>query len=50
MTRALLQVDVFGESPFLGNPLAVVLDADGIGDAMAALDSLRPMSSARVRP
>jgi PhzF family phenazine biosynthesis protein len=38
MTRGLMQVDVFGESPFLGNPLAVVLDADGIGDdAMAAI-------------
>jgi len=37
MRRRFLQVDVFGESPFLGNPLAVVLDADGIGDeAMAA--------------
>jgi PhzF family phenazine biosynthesis protein len=33
MTRALLQVDVFGESPFLGNPVAVVLDADGIDEA-----------------
>ena len=38
MTRGLLQVDVFGESPFLGNPLAVVLDADGIDDeTMAAI-------------
>jgi len=37
MRRRFLQVDVFGESPFLGNPLAVVLDADGIDDgAMAA--------------
>src|SRR6187431_1033724 len=36
MTRRLIQVDVFGESPFLGNPLAVVLDADGIDDATMA--------------
>ncbi len=27
---------MFGESPFLGNPLAVVLDADGIDDAAMA--------------
>jgi PhzF family phenazine biosynthesis protein len=38
MTRRFLQVDVFGESPFLGNPVAVVLDADGVDDdAMAAI-------------
>jgi PhzF family phenazine biosynthesis protein len=38
MKRQFLQVDVFGESPFLGNPLAVVLDADGIDDdTMAAV-------------
>ena len=38
MTRRFVQVDVFGESPFLGNPLAVVLDADGIDDdTMAAI-------------
>ncbi len=38
MTRRFLQVDVFGESPYLGNPLAVVLDADGIDDeAMATI-------------
>ena len=36
MKRRLIQVDVFGESPFLGNPLAVVLDADGIDDAAMA--------------
>jgi hypothetical protein len=36
MTRRFLQVDVFGESPFLGNPLAVVLDADDIDDAAMA--------------
>src|SRR3954453_14429231 len=27
------QVDVFSSEPFLGNPVAVVHDADGIGDA-----------------
>jgi PhzF family phenazine biosynthesis protein len=38
MTRRFAQVDVFGESPFLGNPLAVVLDADGIDNgAMATI-------------
>jgi PhzF family phenazine biosynthesis protein len=38
MTRQFVQVDVFGESPFLGNPLAVVLGADGIDDdTMAAI-------------
>ncbi len=25
-------VDVFGEAPFTGNPVAVVLDGDGLGD------------------
>jgi PhzF family phenazine biosynthesis protein len=38
MSRRLVQVDVFGKSPFLGNPLAVVLDAEGIADeAMARI-------------
>jgi PhzF family phenazine biosynthesis protein len=38
MARRFVQVDVFGESPFLGNPVAVVLDADGIDDeAMATI-------------
>jgi PhzF family phenazine biosynthesis protein len=36
MRRGFVQVDVFGESPFLGNPLAVVLDADGIDDETMA--------------
>jgi len=36
MIRRFAQVDVFGSSPYLGNPVAVVLDADGIDDdAMA---------------
>jgi PhzF family phenazine biosynthesis protein len=36
VSRRFLQVDVFGESSFLGNPLAVVLDADGIDDVAMA--------------
>jgi PhzF family phenazine biosynthesis protein len=36
--RRFLQVDVFGERPLLGNPVAVVLDADGLDDSnMAAV-------------
>lgn len=31
-SRPFAQVDVFGASPFRGNPLAVVLDADGLDD------------------
>lgn len=31
--RRFLQVDVFGSGPFRGNPLAVVVDADGLTDA-----------------
>ena len=31
--RPFRQVDVFSTAPFMGNPLAVVLDADGLGDA-----------------
>ena len=31
MGRRFTQVDVFSETPFLGNPLAVVLDGDGLG-------------------
>lgn len=30
MRRRFFQVDVFGAAPFLGNPLAVVCDADGL--------------------
>jgi PhzF family phenazine biosynthesis protein len=30
MRRALLEVDVFAETPYTGNPVAVVLDADGL--------------------
>ncbi|MQA98482.1 MAG: PhzF family phenazine biosynthesis isomerase [Streptosporangiales bacterium] len=33
MERRFLQVDVFGRRPYAGNPLAVVLDAEGLGDA-----------------
>jgi PhzF family phenazine biosynthesis protein len=32
MRRAFRQVDVFAETPYLGNPVAVVHDADGLGD------------------
>jgi PhzF family phenazine biosynthesis protein len=32
-TRNFKQVDVFTATPFLGNPLAVVLDAEGLDDA-----------------
>lgn len=32
-SRPFAQVDVFGASPFRGNPLAVVLDADGLDEA-----------------
>ncbi len=32
-TRSFKQVDVFTSVPFKGNPLAVVLDADGLSDA-----------------
>lgn len=30
MRRRFLQVDVFGEHPYEGNPLAVVVDAEGL--------------------
>src|SRR6478735_161633 len=36
MSRRFVQVDVFGKRPFLGNPLAVVLDAEGISDETMA--------------
>ena len=32
-TRAFQQVDVFGAEPYLGNPVAVVLDGEGLGEA-----------------
>ncbi len=32
MRRAFRQVDVFTSTPYLGNPVAVVLDADGLAD------------------
>ena len=31
-TRRFKQVDVFTATPYLGNPLAVVLDGSGLGD------------------
>lgn len=35
--RAFVQVDVFSSVPYLGNPLAVILDAEGISDEDMAL-------------
>ncbi len=32
-TRAFQQVDVFSATPYLGNPVAVVLDGTGLDDA-----------------
>ena len=37
MTRPFRQVDVFTTAPYLGNPVAVVHDADGLDDATMAL-------------
>jgi PhzF family phenazine biosynthesis protein len=37
VTRQFLQVDVFTETPYLGNPVAVVLDADGLTDSQLQL-------------
>jgi PhzF family phenazine biosynthesis protein len=37
VTRQFLQVDVFTATPYLGNPVAVVLDADGLTDAQLQL-------------
>ncbi|MDR2331546.1 MAG: PhzF family phenazine biosynthesis protein, partial [Comamonas sp.] len=31
-TRAFMQVDVFSETAYRGNPLAVVLDSEGLSD------------------
>ena len=36
MERRFAQVDVFGAEPFLGNPVAVVVDGDGVSDASMA--------------
>jgi len=33
MARAFTQVDVFTDEPYLGNPVAVVLDGEGLSDA-----------------
>lgn len=32
ITRSFRQVDVFGDDPCTGNPVAVVLDAEGLDD------------------
>ena len=31
-TRRFMQVDVFSSRPYMGNPVAVVIDGDGIPD------------------
>ncbi|MGH8011645.1 MAG: PhzF family phenazine biosynthesis protein, partial [Candidatus Binataceae bacterium] len=35
-TRRFRQIDVFTSAPYLGNPLAVVIDGDGLDDAQMA--------------
>lgn len=40
MARRFRQVDIFGDGPYAGNPVAVVLDADGVGT-----DDLRRFSA-----
>jgi PhzF family phenazine biosynthesis protein len=37
VTRQFLQVDVFTDTPYLGNPVAVVLDAEGLTDSQLQL-------------
>ena len=45
MTRSFRQVDVFGSGPFSGNPLAVVLDADGLStEEMARISAWTNLS------
>ena len=45
MERAFAQVDVFSATPFLGNPVAVVLEGDGLSDeAMARFASWTNLS------
>lgn len=47
--RPFLQVDVFGAGPFAGNPLAVVLDGEGLsGQRMAAIASWTNLSETTV--
>ena len=41
MLRRFRQVDVFTESPYVGNPVAVVLDGDGLDDD--AMRQVRPL-------
>ena len=36
MKRRFKQVDVFGARPFLGNPVAVILDGQGLSDSAVA--------------
>ncbi len=37
MTRRFFTLDVFTETPLAGNPLAVVLDAEGLDDCSASI-------------
>ena len=48
MTRDFRQVDVFTTTPYLGNPVAVVLGADGIPED--AVDALIDIVEAVLRP
>lgn len=33
MKRRFKQIDVFGARPFMGNPVTVIVDAEGLSDA-----------------
>jgi predicted PhzF superfamily epimerase YddE/YHI9 len=50
MSRRCRQVDVFGEGSCTGNPVAVVLDADGLGETSRrfAARALREIRQRRV--
>ncbi|TAN01638.1 MAG: PhzF family phenazine biosynthesis protein, partial [Rhodanobacteraceae bacterium] len=47
--RRFRQVDVFASAPYRGNPVAVVLDGDGLDDAtMAAFTRWTNLSEAKI--
>lgn len=48
MRRRFVQVDVFGDGPYQGNPLAVVIDAEGLGACRRNARRLRSSASASV--
>ena len=50
MSRRYKQVDVFTTTPFMGNPLAVILDAEGLSDHTAADCMARAFDAARTTP